>query len=95
MVIQDEEGAFVSARVLHFEGQLVVKEAEAACLLDAMRWVRLLGNRSVEFESDAKCVVDALHSYVLDVTEFGSILNLCRVILVGENNFRLSLFGDK
>ncbi|XVF53991.1 hypothetical protein PTKIN_Ptkin05aG0145400 [Pterospermum kingtungense] len=55
-----------------------------------MRWVQFLGYQNVEFESDAKCVVDALHGSVVDVTEFGSILDLCRVNLVGENNFKIN-----
>lgn len=33
---------------------------EAGCLLDVIRWISSLGFHSVEFESDAKGVVNAV-----------------------------------
>lgn len=55
---------FVKAKVMHFMRKPTVKEVEAAGLLEAMRWVSSLVYQNVEFESNAKGVVDALQYHL-------------------------------
>ncbi|XVF65513.1 hypothetical protein PTKIN_Ptkin09bG0255300 [Pterospermum kingtungense] len=60
MVLRDESDAFLAARTASFAGSPLMKAVEAACLLDALKWVSALGFQFVEFESDAKYVKDAV-----------------------------------
>ncbi|XVF41125.1 hypothetical protein PTKIN_Ptkin01aG0255600 [Pterospermum kingtungense] len=40
LVVRDESGHFVAARVLHFAGKGLVKELEALVLLEALAWLQ-------------------------------------------------------
>ncbi|XVF63324.1 hypothetical protein PTKIN_Ptkin09bG0078800 [Pterospermum kingtungense] len=54
---------------------VAAKEAEAAGLLEGMMyWVKSLNFSKVEFELDAKEVVDEVKGDTVNVTEFGSII---------------------
>ncbi|XVF79438.1 hypothetical protein PTKIN_Ptkin14bG0223300 [Pterospermum kingtungense] len=84
---EDDLGEFIAARVSFFTATTSVKEMEAACLLQAMYWVRLQGFQQVEFEIDAKSVADAVRCNGVDVTEFGQLVDLCKMVLAEDKNF--------
>ncbi|CAN1176910.1 hypothetical protein LINPERHAP2_LOCUS32791 [Linum perenne] len=71
-------------------GVVPAKEAEAWALAEAMRWMQELGHKIVEFESDAKVVVDNLARFESDDTEYGDILNKCRELLDRNPGFEVS-----
>ena len=53
-------------------------------LAEALSWIGQLGMQIVIFEVDSKGVVDAINSYVLDISEFGSIIKDCKNIVAGS-----------
>ncbi|XVF71794.1 hypothetical protein PTKIN_Ptkin12aG0067800 [Pterospermum kingtungense] len=56
------------------------------CLLIAMEWVVHQGFKNVVFETDAKTIVDAVHSNE-DFTEFGSLIKQCKQLMTSDNVF--------
>lgn len=48
-----------------------------------------MGIDSMIFELDCKRVVDAVHSSQGDISEFGSIIDDCRVLLSSNPNFKV------
>ncbi|XVF43858.1 hypothetical protein PTKIN_Ptkin02bG0073800 [Pterospermum kingtungense] len=90
IMLWDDRSLFVAAKVVHFPGAALVKEMEAACLLNALLWVQSLDQSMVEFEVDAKVVVEDLKNSYTDLTEFGSILVQCQLVLASETNFSVS-----
>jgi ribonuclease HI len=81
MCIRDEHGAFVLARTECFSPMCEVHVGEALGLLSALEWVHLLNLGHVDFELDAKRVVDSFKSQNSDATEFGNIINNCKTLL--------------
>lgn len=65
------------------------KEAEGLCLLDALLWITSLDMNHVIFESDAKILVDAIHSKRTDISEFDSIVDSCKSILQSQQTFHV------
>jgi len=49
-------------------------------LLSALEWVHQLHLRPIDFEFDAKKVVDSFSSTHHDVTKFGMIIHNCEII---------------
>lgn len=81
MCIRDENGHFVLARTDCFSPMCDVHVGEALGLLSAMDWVHLLQLGTVDFEMDAKRVVDSINSsYTSDVTEYGNIISNCKAL---------------
>ncbi|KEH25194.1 hypothetical protein MTR_6g016265 [Medicago truncatula] len=78
MCIRDENGHFVLARTDYFSPICEVHIREALGLLSAMDWAHLLQLGTVDFEMDAKRVVDSFHSRHNEVTEFGNIIDNCK-----------------
>ncbi|XVF47706.1 hypothetical protein PTKIN_Ptkin03bG0132300 [Pterospermum kingtungense] len=64
----------VAANLVHFPNVAPIKKMKAAYLLNAFFWVQSLNYRMVEFEMDAKVVVEPLEKPSIDIIEFGSIL---------------------
>jgi hypothetical protein len=80
MCIRDEHGAFVLARTERFSPMCEVHVGEALGLLSALEWVHLLNLGHVDFELDAKRVVDSFKSQNSDATEFGNVINSCKTL---------------
>jgi ribonuclease HI len=78
MCIRDENGTFVLAKQEFFSPICEVHIGEALGLLSALDWVHNLNLGPVDFEMDAKRVVDSFNSRNCDVTEFGSIIEHCK-----------------
>jgi len=57
-----------------------VHVGEALDLLSAMDWVHLLQLGTVDFEMDAKRVVDSINSCHSDDTEYGNIISNCKAL---------------
>jgi len=80
MCIRDEYGTFVLAKTECFSPMFEVHVGEALRLLSALEWVHLLNLGCVEFELDARRVVDSFNSHNSDATEFGNIIDSCRTL---------------
>jgi hypothetical protein len=80
MCIRDDSGTFVLAKTEWISPLCDVHVGEALGLLSALEWVHELQLGPIDFELDAKRVVDRFLSTNNDVTEFGSIINNCRTL---------------
>ena len=69
-------GCFASKRY----GVLLLKEAEAYGLREAVRWVLRMGLNHVIFELDNKAIVDLFYSLKLDDSKFGVIIQDCQYL---------------
>ncbi|XVE78858.1 hypothetical protein DITRI_Ditri14bG0011900 [Diplodiscus trichospermus] len=87
MVIRNDSWQFYACRQLSFAADLSPKEAEALALLQAITWARDQQLGKVIFEYDAQLVVKAVHSSMVDLTEFGTLIEGCKLILSLEQNF--------
>ena len=76
--IRDENGTFVLAKTKWFSPICKVHVGETLGLLSALEWVHVLNLRPVDFEMDAKRVVDNFHSQTNDVTQFANIIDNCK-----------------
>lgn len=81
--------SLLHARTVHRPGLPTAKKAESLCLLDALYWIISLGMDHVIFESDAKILVDAVHSKNPDISELGSIVDECKFILQSNQTFKV------
>jgi hypothetical protein len=87
--VRDENGAFILAKTEWFSPKSDVHVGEALGLLVALNWVHELNLGPVEFELDSKRVVDKFHSSSRDFTEFGVIMDHCKLIWCGDKQMRL------
>jgi hypothetical protein len=87
--VRDENGAFILAKTEWFSPKSDVHVGEALGLLVALNWVHELNLGPVEFELDSKRVVDIFHSSSRDFTEFGVIMDHCKLIWCGDKQMRL------
>ena len=78
--IRDEEGVFVIARTKCLTPKCDVHIGEALGLLRALQWVHELHLGPIEFELDSKKVVDSFGANKHDSTEFGAIINNCKIM---------------
>ncbi|KAK2362141.1 hypothetical protein QL285_087230 [Trifolium repens] len=78
--IRDDQGVFILAKTEWFTPKCEVHLGEALGFLSALNWVHELNLGPVEFELDSKRVVDSFHSSNQDFTEFGVILNQCKLM---------------
>ncbi|KAK2365042.1 hypothetical protein QL285_089842 [Trifolium repens] len=78
--VRDENGAFILAKTEWFSPKSDVHVGEALGLLAALNWVHEFNSGPVEFELDSKRVVDRFHSSSRDFTEFGVIMDHCKLI---------------
>jgi hypothetical protein len=78
--IRDETGAFIRAKTEWVEPRCEVHVGEALGLLLALWWVHELNLGPVDFELDSKLVVDSFRCHRKDFTEFGAIIQHCKVL---------------
>lgn len=78
--LRNEKGEFLFAKIIHFKGFILVKEAEALCLFHAIKWVRSLNLSNVIFDMNAKSVVYVVKSHSRALTEFGEIIEKCQTV---------------
>ena len=77
MCIRDDTSAFVLAKTEWFSPIYEVHIREGLALLSALEWVHELNLGPMDFEMDAKKVVDSFLSTKHDVTGFGNIIQNC------------------
>ncbi|XVE56410.1 hypothetical protein DITRI_Ditri04bG0006700 [Diplodiscus trichospermus] len=63
--------------------------------MEAITWVETLGLRNIIFESEARIVVDVVHSTKQDSTEFGSLDEHYRSLLYKAIDLVFILQRDK
>ncbi|XVF51873.1 hypothetical protein PTKIN_Ptkin04bG0219100 [Pterospermum kingtungense] len=90
MLVRDERGHFIAGRTCWFNSKLSSREAEALGLYQAISWCLARGYGRVVFELDAKLVVTAMQSTVLDLSEFGTIILNCKSIFNQGEAFSLN-----
>jgi len=76
--IRDEAGNFMTAKTMWSSPVCSSEVGEALGLSHAIRWVRELQLTNVDFELDAKKVVDYFNEGSNDISEFGAIVEECR-----------------
>jgi ribonuclease HI len=76
--IRDEAGNFVQAQTMWSNPVCSTDVGEGLGLSHAIRWVHALQLTNVDFELDAKKVVDYFNNGSNDITEFGVIVEECR-----------------
>jgi len=78
--LRDDIGTFVLAKTDWFSSICDVHIGEALGLLSALKWVHELHLGPIDFELDAKKVVDNFLSSTNDGAEFGDIIQSCQSI---------------
>ncbi|GAU51128.1 hypothetical protein TSUD_92700 [Trifolium subterraneum] len=78
--IRDEHGDFILAKTEWFTPKSEVHIGEALGLLSALKWVHKLNLGPIDFELDSKRVVDRFHPSSRDFTEFGAIIDHCKLV---------------
>ncbi|CAN1845493.1 hypothetical protein LINPERHAP1_LOCUS37861 [Linum perenne] len=81
MLIRDHQGHMVRRRAVWSAGLPEPREGEALALLDAMVWIEEEGCQLVIFEVDSEIVVGAVIGSDEDLSEFGGIIERCRLFL--------------
>ena len=77
MILRDSYGAFIKSFTKTFSGLLSPLLAEACCLKEAILWIKSLGLSNFILEMDAKGVVDKYYSFLIDVSELGTVIGVC------------------
>lgn len=78
MCIRDNRGNFVKVRTMWSSPVCVSDVGEAQGLSQAIQWVHELQLPNVDFELEAKRVVDHFNIGNNDISEFGVIIDDCR-----------------
>ncbi|XP_065868718.1 uncharacterized protein [Euphorbia lathyris] len=92
-VIRDEVGTFLFCSSSFIPSTKEPRVIEALAIRTSMIWLATMRYTNVEFESDAKMVVDAIQSEKQDISEFGSLIHDCRAILRSNSSFKLSFIS--
>lgn len=82
MVLRNDAGEFLVCRSRLFAGIAAVYEGEALGLYEALSWIRELGVQRIIFEMNAKKITDVVSSHSVDCSEFGSIVNCCKLLVL-------------
>ena len=89
MILQDDTSSFVAARSNYFNGLGSIREVKITGLVEAIHWVLSIGFSQVLFELDAKGVVDTIASMDQDLSEFGSLMHHCGILLCESSGFKI------
>jgi len=76
--IRDEKGTFVLVKSIPISPMCSIAAGEALALFYALEWLSDMAFDNVDFSSDSKVIIDAVHKNMIDVTETGCILSACR-----------------
>jgi ribonuclease HI len=79
-------GHFVMAETTWIDGSCSIVEGESIALLEALEVMRQRGFSHVVFETDSKCVVDAIHHFRSGQSEFSILVsNIISIISCNQN----------
>ncbi|MCH90678.1 ribonuclease H protein, partial [Trifolium medium] len=89
--LRDEQGRFMQAFMTRLRGRPDIAEAEATGLLEALRWLQQpqLANVQIAIETDCLQVAQALHTRPVNMTEFGSTIDLCHSLLIENDHCKV------
>ncbi|XP_074336177.1 uncharacterized protein LOC141673344 [Apium graveolens] len=90
LVLRDQEGEFIAARLHKFAGVVPVVETEATTILKGIRWVSLFGMRHMDVESDSLISVQAINKDLENYLEVGVVFQEYRTILRARRDIMLS-----
>jgi ribonuclease HI len=85
--LRDHLGRFVLAGTHWKEGRCSIAEGESIALLQAMKESELRCISQVIFETDSKCVGDAIHALRVGTSEFSSLIHNINNVLTTNSNF--------
>jgi ribonuclease HI len=88
--IKDNNGRFVQAFAKKLQGTSSIAEAEALGVLEVLRWTHNTSYGVIQIETDCLQVVHGLNNKRRNDTEFGSIIEECRRLLVLNLNYKVS-----
>ncbi|KAK2362458.1 hypothetical protein QL285_087521 [Trifolium repens] len=83
--LRDESRGFIPAFSCHDNDMYTAAEAWGLC--KGIEWIAQLGYNKVIFEMDCKMVVDDVHKYKPNRSEYGSIIRNCRTLLSNYSDF--------
>jgi ribonuclease HI len=89
VVVRDDKGLVIAARCQTILGYLDPQLAEARAALMAVQLCRENGFMSVEFEGDAKVMIDAVNSQGQDWSRLGEVKEDIRQEVQGLHNWRM------
>jgi ribonuclease HI len=87
--LRDVNGEFIAAGTNSCNFHVTVTEGEALAILEAMRQCIERGWTNILFESDAKLVVEAVHSTKQGNSELSSIISSIKLLLQQHSNFEV------
>ncbi|CAN1842196.1 hypothetical protein LINPERHAP1_LOCUS36775 [Linum perenne] len=87
--IRNHAGSLVAYRTGWTRGQPEVREGEARGLLDALYWAVRSQLHQVVFEVDSQVVASAVNGQESNLTEFGVIIDGCRLILLANPGYEV------
>jgi ribonuclease HI len=85
--LRDHLGRFIMAETTWIDGSCSIIEGESIALLEALKGMRQRGFSQVIFETDSKCVVDAIHHFRSGRSEFNFLVSNIINILSCNQNF--------
>ena len=81
MVLRDTFGQVLGCNLRHFNGVCQPKEAEVIGVREALDWIRERQVNQAIVETDSKVVYEALLSTQKDNSQFGQLLQRCRMLM--------------
>ena len=81
MVLRDHQGHFMAGKMMSFEGEVTVFEAEATGIMEAVLWAREWTADLITIESDSQLSVNAVNQNQSCLLELGDLLQYCRELL--------------
>ncbi|CAN1147432.1 Putative ribonuclease H protein At1g65750 [Linum perenne] len=88
--LRNNHGQLLGFRMSTKRAGLSIAECEALALLEAMGWAQQQGLQDVNFESDAKTIVDSLKNADSNYTELRDLLKKCKLMLTACPNFSVT-----
>jgi len=82
--LRDEEGVFVLAKTVSYDGVYPVDIGEALGLNIALQWVSDMQLDNIDFEVDSKTTKEAIYAGREDVYELGNIITASRTLLFSK-----------
>ncbi|CAN1768626.1 hypothetical protein LINPERHAP1_LOCUS10734 [Linum perenne] len=92
MVLRNHQGELLSYRSIVWDGVWRPVDAECRAVIEALSWMEQEGSSHVIFYTDAKQVVEAVHSRQSNHTELGEMIETCRAIMARNPDFE---FGGR
>jgi ribonuclease HI len=85
--LRDHLGRFIMAETTWIDGSCSIVEGESIALLEALKVMEQKGYSHVIFETDSKCVVDAIYHFRSGSSEFSFLVSNIYNILSCNQNF--------